>query len=717
MSSRITGIVATQFTAQGGQAIVQQLHSMGQATGAFYNRLQDTSRQSSVLTNQWRAMATTIRYAIAGQAIFGLTRMVGQLKDVQQQLGLIQSLGTQPGPGGTSIGFSNADVNKLGDQLQKVALTTITPINDINNAAINLLSTIQDVNPGDVPKILTDIAEAAKLSQTPIEDLTQAATTMNIAFGRANSAANIGQFSRMWNAMIGLAPGGIRAAPELAKQLPNVSTVFQQGLSPNVPAKTAQAQMMSLVLGSLRFGATPSTAMRGLAYFLQSLETPASAKAKTALEGIGITPQSVRRTGINATTMKFLRHISGNMTKTQLGQLQAIPEDQLEGMNALPGVAPNQMAFLRTSLGRIHAVRTAIVLASQLKERGGVASLQEDLDALLGYQNDEIKDTHSLSVGWQKFRDRSKLAEAANALNVLSLQVAQTVEPILNLAATGITKGVTVAQHHRRATEIAVGATAVGAALLGGRRFLSRGAGGAVGGIQAIRSATSTTPPSGTIADPIYVRVIGDIFGTGGLRKPGPVTTVEEGTKTAGKGWIEKVGARAGLASTVASKAAVPVTLAVLGAAAIKGGLHAKRTISEQKEEFSHHGFFGNVIRGANPWTLGKGIGSGAVDDWHKLIGLTHGGAWGGGGGGNPAASAALRRAQDIWNKNGNTVSGIRNDNIREFTNARGVHEIAMTIMVKHPDGTETKKRVHIPVKLWETKPAPTAKGSPNGRR
>src|SRR4029077_5596877 len=276
--------------------------------------------------------------------------------------------------------------------------------------------------------------------------------------------------------------------------------------------------------------------------FLQSLETPASAKAKTALEGIGITPQTVRRQGINATVVKFLRHISGNMTKTQLGQLQAIPEDQLEGMNALPGVAPNQMAFLRTSLGRIHAVRTAIVLASQLQERGGVASLQEDLNALLGYQNDEIKDTHALSVGWQKFRDRSKLAEAANALNVLSLQVAQTLEPILNLGATGITKGVTLAQGHRKATEIGLGALGVGAAILGGRRFLSRGAGGAVGGIQAIRSATSTTPPSGTIVDPIYVRVVGDIFGTGGLRKPGVPTTAEEkGAASAEKSLWKKV--------------------------------------------------------------------------------------------------------------------------------------------------------------------------------
>src|SRR4029077_17803252 len=134
-------------------------------------------------------------------------------------------------------------------------------------------------------------------------------------------------------------------------------------------------------------------------------------------------------------------------------------------------------------------------------------------------------------------------------------------------------------------------------------------------------------------------------------------------------------------ASALGGRLTLPALAAIIGAGAIKGGLNAKQTLEEQRKEFSHHGFFGNVLRGANPWTLGKGIGSGAVDDWHKLMGLTSGGAWGHG-----ANNVALRRAQEIWNKNGNSVSGISNNNIREFTNARGVHEIAMTITVKHPD-------------------------------
>ena len=137
--------------------------------------------------------------------------------------------------------------------------------------------------------------------------------------------------------------------------------------------------------------------------------------------------------------------------------------------------------------------------------------------------------------------------------------------------------------------------------------------------------------------------------------------------------------------------------------------MHPRKTIEEQKKQLEHKGFWGKVGFGMNPWNTFKGIGAGIADDANivsRALGI---------GGGR--VTGDLRRAQEIWNKNGNTVSGITNDNIREFTNAKGVHEIAMTITVKHPDGTETKKRVHIPVKLWETKPAPSAKGTPAGRR
>ena len=540
--SSLTNVVATEFRASGSNAIISATRDMGAATQSWYGKVRDVTQQSSVLNNQWRALGTTIRYAIAGQAVFGLTRMVGQLKDVQQQLGLIQAIGTQPGPGGKSISFSTSQVDRLESQLQQTAVNTITPINEINDATVNLLSTIQDVKPSDIPSIMENIGRAAKVSQTPIQDLTQAATSMNLAFGRANNAQNIGQFARMWSALISIVPGGIAAAPQLAQQLPQLSTLFRGGLSPNVPLKTAQAQEMALVMGSLRFGAPPATAMRGLQYLVQQIETPASKASREALASIGITPQTVRRQGINAAVMKFLHHIAPStkgMTPNSLRQLGQIPDDQLETSNAIPGVDPNQMTFMRTALGRIHAVRAAITLAAQLEPNKGanITSLQQDLNELMGYQDNQINDTHSLTNMWANFQKRAKLQEASVAVNTLSLQVAQALEPLLNPAATGITAGVKVAQHHRGLVQGGVLGAVGLAALLGTGRMvgLGRVLGKGVGGAQALESLAGKMP-TGQIENPFYVRVLGGPLSTGNpLIPPGRGGPLSEAEKEAAK--------------------------------------------------------------------------------------------------------------------------------------------------------------------------------------
>src|SRR5262249_40251985 len=133
----------------------------------------------------------------------------------------------------------------------------------------------------------------------------------------------------------------------------------------------------------------------------------------------------------------------------------------------LPGVAPGQMAFLRTSLGRIHAVRAAIVLASQLRKRGDIASLQDQLNLMLGAQQDTVKGTADMSEAWQRYQKRAKLQDMANQMNIMMLQLAQSFEGILNFFATSIVDPITrFARHHRKATrDIAIGGAVVGAGL------------------------------------------------------------------------------------------------------------------------------------------------------------------------------------------------------------------------------------------------------------
>src|SRR5512146_2649421 len=269
--SQINNVITTTFRAREG-GLIAQLGSYAQGFGTIYNRLSDNSRMSDRLNSQWRAFGTTLRYAIAGQTIFGLVRMLGQLRDINTQLAEMAAL-TTPGTGGSSFSFQQ--VNQLRDTLQRTAIDTITPLSQVNDAAINFLSTVQNVRPGnDLATMLTQIGRAATIAQTPIMDLTQAVTTQQIAFGRPVNPQTVGQATRMWQELILQAPGGPAVSSTIAQAMPSLASMFQLGRGRNVPPNVAQAQMYGLTLGALRTGMPAATAMRGLTYLLQSIAQP-----------------------------------------------------------------------------------------------------------------------------------------------------------------------------------------------------------------------------------------------------------------------------------------------------------------------------------------------------------------------------------------------------------------------------------------------------------
>ena len=491
-----------------------------------------TSSMSSYLNNQWKAIGTTFRYALAGGAIFGLTRMVGQLRDVNNQLALMSAIGS--GPSGQAFTFNQ--ITQLGNGLQDAAVNSITPINEMNDATINFLSTVQNVPRSQIPSIMEDVAKAARLAQTPVEDLTQAATTMNIAFGRENNLQNIKSFNRMWFALISTAPGGVAAAPTIAQAMPGLASMFQMAPG-HQPAKLGQAQMMALTLGVLRTGMPAATAMRGLTYLIQSIAQPTGG-AKTALAGIGITPEFVQSRGVFPAVMKLLHQISP-VSGGQARRLGAIPEDTLDQTNALPGIPASEMARLRAMIPRIHGIRAAIILASQLQQRGAVRSITQDLQDMTQAEDDHARAAQDLNKAWQRANKRMKLQQAQVAINTMGLQVAQMFEPALNFAAKGPIGLSHLMQHHRGIATMA-GRTMVGL-LTGGAiaRFLrvgnlpgirripgmSRLFGGGMGMVpqmMAVQSALTANPGilGGSPQNPMYVSVINDLFG-GGATKPG----------------------------------------------------------------------------------------------------------------------------------------------------------------------------------------------------
>lgn len=707
--SQIENVITTTFRARGNQAIAS-MGTIAQGFGNIGRVINDNTRLSERLNNQWRAIGTTMRYAIAGTAIFGLTRMVGQLKDVQQQLGLIAAIGQQPG-GLFGAALNTRQVTAMGNALRDAAVTAITPVSEMNDAATNFLSTVQNVKPSEVPGIITSLGQAAKLSQTPVDQLTKSVTSMNVAFGRKNDLGNIQAFSRMWFALISTAPGGPAAGQEISNQLPQLASMFMLGRGRNVSAPQGQAQMLSLVLGALRTGSTPSTALRGTTYLLQSLAQP-TGKARGALAGIGVTPQFIEQNGIYAALMKLLTTVAP-VRGQRLRSLNAMDDTTLDTLDTsggnLPGIPAREMTRLRTMIPRIHGIRAAIILASQLQQHGDVSSLAQDLKLMDDAQSDQLQGALQLTDAWKRFRGRAKLQQASVAINSMALQVAQTFEPILNFAANRVSglQGA-MARHPTATRNVVLGGAAFMAAMgIGrfagvGRMFpkgsmLSKVLGGSSLGnkfvmanaAQAAFSGNSTL--GGSPQNPLYVVVVGQIFGGA---TSGPTSVIPPGGGGGG-------GSRWGRLASIAKKAAG------LGAAGAflyrkaggligKGGAAASAFAAETP---MLPDVWNLLAHGVDP-TTGQRVHQNPLRNFLGM-GFDFNSA--------PEYQNALRRAQRLYP--GTT-------NIADFHRQRihGQAEIYMTLDINQ-NGKITRRRVHVPVDMWSGGRSPSNKATAGNKR
>ena len=699
--SRIENIITTTFRASGGN-IVSFLGDVSGRTAQWGRVISENSRMSERLNAQWRAIGTTVRYAIAGGITFGAARMIGQLRDINNQLGQMQALS---GIGGTM--FSDRVVNQLGNNLQRTALDTITPLNEVNDAAVNFLSTVQNVDPSNLPDMLTQIGQGAKLAQTPIEDLTQAATTFQIAFQRAVDPTTIGQFTRMWAQLIGVAPGGIAAAPTIAQAIPGLASMFQLAPGKNVPAATGQAQLFGLTLGALRTGMPPATAMRGLTYLLQSIAQPTGG-ARKALAGIGITPQTVEQQGIFANLMRLLNTITHTGNARQLG---AIPDDTLDAIDqaggTLPGIPASEMTRLRAMIPRIHGIRAAIILASQLQQHGNIQSVSGDVNMMLQAQDDNSVVTQHLREAWQKLSQRSRLQEATVAVNTMGIQIAQAFNPVFDFVSSGIALHLAPwMQNHRHLTQnIARGAVGGAAFLslsralgLGGlpgvrnlpgiRGLLGFGGGRAFIAEQTLKSAAmgaAGRPPIGTANDPLYVIVMGEVFGT-------PVTGGPPGSRpTPGGG--------GGITGFI-NKAVTGLWAAEhFGGRVFRGGVRASaRGLSYGAEVPAVGDFIESLAKGRDVTT------DQPVGFWRSLLGMGDFNSY-------QQYHQALRRAQGFFPG----ATGIEHFG---RSTIHGRAEITMTIDMTDSQGKKVTKRVHVPVDMWnKTGSFPQSRGKAGAHR
>lgn len=706
--SQINNVITTTFRARGNQAIAS-MGQISQSFGQLGNVINQNTRMSERLNAQWRAIGTTIRYAIAGTAVFGLTRMVGQLKEVQRQMGLISSIAETAG-GAPLVG---QQLTNLMNETQAGAVAAITPINDYNNAVINLLSTVQGIPQNQITPIVTEISRAAQLAQVSAEDATKAFTTMNVAFGRPTNLPNIRKMAQEFFILTREAPGGVAAGQQIITQLGQLAQVTRA-------AHGTPEDMFSLLLSSLRAGIPPAQTGRGLQYLLQTLALPGSqAKpSQEALASVGIVPAS------NMPLQQRLARVFGRARRLgirgDLGRLKNLDEETLGDLEAQGttgglgqlGITGRGAEFLGTIFRRIHALRTALAISGQID----VGQAQSDLDVMQEAAQGHVSAINDLSKAWKRFEKRAKLQAASVALDAMSLQVAQVFEPILNFTADRIMGGVQFAQRHRDLTKAAVigggtFAAAIGASRLLGlgnmsaasplgyivnrlprpvRRFLG-GAGPGVGqalvAANAIQASISGNAAiGGSPQNPLYVVVVGQLFGGGGggmgpgtntMRKSGP------GAGDVGEDVARDVGAWQiaknifGRGKRIGRKAlGLPGAAGAARAAGIVGASTAAIGLSEAL------GFLLTDM--------------GAASENNR---------------------PSLKRAQEIiGNRAGGRITGIEGAEERML---RGQAELYLTLDVLRPDGKKAQVKVHMPVTMWEKGRVPTRSGKrrPAGRK
>jgi hypothetical protein len=514
--------LVTTYLARAGNAVAVQ----GQIAAGYMNmgrQARGMSREVGLAERQMRAFGTTIRYAFAGSVIFGMTSMIGKLNQLQQQMGLISAIAGPAGLQGRKAGW-------LGDMQDEIAQRSVaarTPVEELNNSVINYLSTVQGAAAGKVPEIVSQIGMAARLSQTPTEDLTKAITTLNIAAGRKNNLETINSLLREWFSLISRAPGGIAAAPQIAQQLGPLASVAQLG-------RMKPEQLFGVSLGALRFGATPSVALRGTQFFLQSLFRPPSEQAREAMKAAGFTPERLQQVGgtqFMREYLKFVRGLGARPTEKGVRRFGALAdvmpnveagvgEEFAPNLN-IPGLSPKAIEFLSTTLGRIHGIRTALVLLQDPRKIDRYIKSFSDLQLGIG------KDADQLQRASDEYRRQTPLQEAAIALDSLRSNVARDLSGILGFAAGGISgaaQALTGDSDLRK--QLLIGGAAGGGAwllfrrLLKGRGLPGMGLFGKTFAGAAIASSVAggdVQGPKGTATDPLYVIVLWQVGGGGGF--------------------------------------------------------------------------------------------------------------------------------------------------------------------------------------------------------
>lgn len=487
--------VVTMFEARGAAQVKASLGQMRSGFTGLRGDISRSSREVNQFERQWRAMETTMRYALAGGAVYGGVSAIRGLGEYQAKLGEIAAVADDPRLTGKGL-------DDLGNRLVRISSETATPIGDLQEGVLNLYSTIGNVPGNEAAQMMETIAAVSRTSQSDINDTTTALLGMINAFGRGtDELPKFGdEFMKVIQLSAGM-PGHI-----YSQQLGRLQSSAVLGhFNPE--------QMNALAIGATRFGGSSATNMRGLAQMMTNVMNPNSPKAEKAFAEIGLTPERRQAMGGWETLMTVLR--AANSRGGVQGNIPKFTDDMEISDDMDLGLSGGGAELLSGLFPRVEGRRIAAVLSQLMTTQQTEGTKNLTLDT---YLQQVAASAGTVDEAMGRAMDRRRILTAGNAIHNMGLEIATAFGPIIDLTARGVIGAEGQIRDNRG---LAAGALAGGAAAaFFGRRFLGPGH-AAVSQIEGM--ASGNTALGSTPSNPMFVAVVYSLsgWGRGGGGVPG----------------------------------------------------------------------------------------------------------------------------------------------------------------------------------------------------
>lgn len=422
-------------------------------TSRMSQGFRSATRDSGTMNNQMKALGTTIRYALAGQIVFGVTAALSRLQDFENELGAIDSMAGK---------IVNGKFQGLGGMLDDLGSQAIVTANKFGIATSDVETYME--------RFYSSFDQGTRSKRQMASLANQFAST--IAGISVISGVDVGDPSTLAGGIAGFInsiPGGKN---NISKELPNVANMVSYLLA-ETPSLTGQniatgigrigsimkianmtpEEAMSVWGLAAKAGGSASIVTQGTAQLLgQALMNPRTPLQVGAFSSAGLSTNAnvLRKQGGFSVLEKLLTHAATT------------------GIDGQPNVQ-----FLYNAFGRQQSVRQFVNLLS----KDGPDALKKFLQGL--------KDAEAQNLYQQRVdatMHRRGISRLSVASGNLMLSGVRALDPELSFAGSAMSSVSSLAASHRATTDALVGTgVAYGLGRLLGKTGIF-GAGTAIGG-------------------------------------------------------------------------------------------------------------------------------------------------------------------------------------------------------------------------------------------